>query len=439
MADNSGIYDLTAAQVMNFYCTTGSVPANFEGGFIEISSDNVHVVYIPIGSLDTFIPLDTEGTSNSYIADRGAASYSFTATIMGNGADGIIDEGKFEDASGNILTKAGGANIHPLSAKLLWQDTDELVEQVGLSDGKVQVKMGRSRGNALIAVYDKANPNAEDAKVLWSWHLWCTPVPQIIECATSIYTGNNYKVMDRNLGATTSEPNLGTTQGLHYQFGRKDPFSGSLSYDGERTILYDVRSSTSILKAEIIDEAIQIRQALNFPDIYFLRHSDQEDWYEGVGAHYLWGNPEGRASVHPVKTTKTIYDPCPAGYKILPGDVFFVFARTTKPSEYSNEIICKVENLNSLFYVKKIEDGGTTFYADGAGVDETKLIYLPLAYSPQWAAGKLHSSGYYWTSSPRGDDLWYQGFTFYNQSGSTYWLNNGLPSWRLASVRCVKE
>ena len=439
LADNSGIYDLTAAQVMNFYCTTGSVPANFEGGFIEISSDNVHVVYIPIGSLDTFIPLDTEGTSNSYIADRGAASYSFTATIMGNGADGIIDEGKFEDASGNILTKAGGANIHPLSAKLLWQDTDELVEQVGLSDGKVQVKMGRSRGNALIAVYDKANPNAEDAKVLWSWHLWCTPVPQIIECATSIYTGNNYKVMDRNLGATTSEPNLGTTQGLHYQFGRKDPFSGSLSYDGERTILYDVRSSTSILKAEIIDEAIQIRQALNFPDIYFLRHSDQEDWYEGVGAHYLWGNPEGRASVHPVKTTKTIYDPCPAGYKILPGDVFFVFARTTKPSEYSNEIICKVENLNSLFYVKKIEDGGTTFYADGAGVDETKLIYLPLAYSPQWAAGKLHSSGYYWTSSPRGDDLWYQGFTFYNQSGSTYWLNNGLPSWRLASVRCVKE
>ena len=35
LADNSGIYDLTAAQVMNFYCTTGSVPANYEGGFIE--------------------------------------------------------------------------------------------------------------------------------------------------------------------------------------------------------------------------------------------------------------------------------------------------------------------------------------------------------------------------------------------------------------------
>ena len=81
LADNSGIYDLTAAQVMNFYCTTGSVPANYEGGFIEISSDNVHVEYIPVSSLDTFTPLDTEGTANSYIADRGAGSYSFLSLI----------------------------------------------------------------------------------------------------------------------------------------------------------------------------------------------------------------------------------------------------------------------------------------------------------------------------------------------------------------------
>lgn len=291
LADNSGIYDLTAAQVMNFYCTTGSVPANFEGGFIEISSDNVHVVYIPIGSLDTFIPLDTEGTSNSYIADRGAASYSFTATIMGNGADGIIDEGKFEDASGNILTKAGGANIHPLSAKLLWQDTDELVEQVALVNGRVQVKMGRSRGNALIAVYDKANPNAEDAKVLWSWHLWCTPVPQIIEYTASRYTGNEYKVMDRNLGATTSTPALGTTQGLRYQFGRKDPFSGSLTYDGVKTILYDVRSSASEVESTN-DESVTVAKSINTPNILRLRGGIGISWCETSDMKYLWGNTE---------------------------------------------------------------------------------------------------------------------------------------------------
>lgn len=330
LADNSGIYDLTAAQVMNFYCTTGSIPANYEGGFIEISSDNVHVEYIPVSSLDTFIPLDTEGTSNSYIADRGAASYSFTATIMGNGANGIIDEGKFEDASGNILTKAGGANIHPLSAKLLWQDMDELVEQVALVNGRVQVKMGRSRGNALIAVYDKANPNAEDAKVLWSWHLWCTAVPQIIEF-TVPKTGNKYIMMDRNLGATTTGPALGTTQGLHYQWGRKDPFSASLTYDGNSTTLYNVRSVGSWRKVTD-EEPLTLAQAINNPDIFIYRTWSDDTWCtktsdsETTEMRYVWGNPEGTmADYYPSSTIKTIYDPCPVGYKISPFDAFFIF------------------------------------------------------------------------------------------------------------------
>lgn len=324
LADNSGIYDLTAAQVMNFYCTTGSVPANFEGGFIEISSDNVHVVYIPIGSLDTFIPLDTEGTSNSYIADRGAASYSFTATIMGNGADGIIDEGKFEDASGNILTKAGGANIHPLSAKLLWQDTDELVEQVALVNGRVQVKMGRSRGNALIAVYDKANPNAEDAKVLWSWHLWCTPVPQIIEY-TAPRTGHEYTIMDRNVGATTSTLGLVTTQGLQYQFGRKDPFTTSLDYDEEVAVFLRNVRSDSLPHLFSYEEPLTIAQAIGKPDVFIHRMNlSGGKWCETSEMKYLWGNPEGQVEYFPSLTVKTIYDPCPIGYKVPPVDALIL-------------------------------------------------------------------------------------------------------------------
>ena len=329
LADNSGIYDLTATQVMNFYCTTGSVPANYEGGFIEISSDNVHVEYIPISSLDTFTPLDTEGTANSYIADRGAASYSFTATVMGNGVDGIIDEGKFEDAMGNILTKAAGADIHPLSAKLLWQDTDELVEQVGLSDGKVQVKMGRSRGNALIAVYDKVDPNAKDAKVLWSWHLWCTVVPKIIKFTVPT-TGNEYKMMDRNLGATTTTPAWWTTQGLHYQWGRKDPFISPLTNDGELTTLYNVRS-VGFWQEMTHEEPLTLAQAINNPDIFICRTWSDDTWCtktsdsETTEMRYVWGNPEGTIADYPSSTIKTIYDPCPVGYKISPFDAFFIF------------------------------------------------------------------------------------------------------------------
>lgn len=415
LADNSGIYDLTAAQVMNFYCTTGSVPANFEGGFIEISSDNVHVVYIPIGSLDIFIPLDTEGTSNSYIADRGAASYSFTATIMGNGADGIIDEGKFEDASGNILTKAGGANIHPLSAKLLWQDTDELVEQVALVNGRVQVKMGRSRGNALIAVYDKANPNAEDAKVLWSWHLWCTPVPQIIEY-TAPRTGHEYTIMDRNVGATTSTLGLVTTQGLQYQFGRKDPFTTSLDYDEEVAVFLRNVRSDSLPHLFSYEEPLTIAQAIGKPDVFIHRMNlSGGKWCETSEMKYLWGNPEGQVEYFPSLTVKTIYDPCPIGYKVPPVDALIL-----KMKSYS-----------------QYEHGGI-YYAGEEG-DNTKLINMPAVHSAYYAYG---TSIAYWTSSdfgkPNSTFEWGEFGVMHTYYPGSYTLRYNAFA-RPGSIRCVKE
>ena len=439
LADNSGIYDLTAAQVMNFYCTTGSVPANYEGGFIEISSDNVHVEYIPVSSLDTFTPLDTEGTANSYIADRGAGSYSFTATIMGNGVDGIIDEGKFEDASGNILTKAGGANIHPLSAKLLWQDTDELVEQVALVNGRVQVKMGRSRGNAVIAVYDKTNPNAEDAKVLWSWHLWCTATPKILEFVTSIYTGNNYKVMDRNLGATATKAYLGTVQGLHYQWGRKDPFSGSLTYDGIRTILYDVRSGQGVYKYS--DERVTAGQAISTPSSLYSprRGLGSESWCtKTTELKYLWGNPDGEQDAFPKETLKSLYDPCPYGYKVAPHDVFKILSK--------GEIAIFLPagaSLGDMYFIKSYFANGSTFYYDNAGIDETKLIYLPETYRPNGDGIKLGKRGVYWCSSPHPADKEHSGLMFnfhpYTAMDFEYNIYNPVVTSTPASIRCVKE
>lgn len=439
LADNSGIYDLTAAQVMNFYCTTGSVPANYEGGFIEISSDNVHVEYIPVSSLDTFTPLDTEGTANSYIADRGAGSYSFTATIMGNGVDGIIDEGKFEDASGNILTKAGGANIHPLSAKLLWQDTDELVEQVALVNGRVQVKMGRSRGNAVIAVYDKTNPNAEDAKVLWSWHLWCTATPKILEFVTSIYTGNNYKVMDRNLGATATKAYLGTVQGLHYQWGRKDPFSGSLTYDGIRTILYDVRSGQGVYKYS--DERVTAGQAISTPSSLYSprRGLGGESWCtKTTELKYLWGNPDGEQDAFPKETLKSLYDPCPYGYKVAPHDVFKILSK--------GEIAIfppAGASLGDMYFIKSYFANGSTFYYDNAGIDETKLIYLPETYRPNGDGIKLGKWGVYWCSSPHPAVKEHSGLMFnfhpYTAMDFEYNIYNPVVTSVPASIRCVKE
>ena len=78
------------------------------------------------------------------------------------------------------MTQAGGAEIHPKSAKLIWQDMEGLITQVAFNSttNRVEFVKGTGSGNALIAVYDDNDPNAENAKCLWSWHIWCTEQPE---------------------------------------------------------------------------------------------------------------------------------------------------------------------------------------------------------------------------------------------------------------------
>lgn len=80
----------------------------------------------------------------------------------------------------------------------------------------------------MIAVYDKDDPKTEDAKILWSFHIWVTEVKE--QHLGMNVKGNSYTVLDRNLGATSVIPGERSSIGLLYQWGRKDPFVGTGEY-----------------------------------------------------------------------------------------------------------------------------------------------------------------------------------------------------------------
>lgn len=64
----------------------------------------------------------------------------------------------------------------------------------------------------------------------------------------------------------------------------------------------------------------------------------------------------------PTSTLKTVYDPCPVGYKVPLGDVFLALAKESKIDTYSEDD----------YWIKEGNEYGTTFYCDGAGKDNTK-------------------------------------------------------------------
>lgn len=386
--DGLPINEANLPQGSNVYWIYCNVPgdSSLKEGYLEITIGNI-VKYIPFSIIphSEAIAVDEDGPANCFITPVTYGLYSFDATVIGNGTDGIVGETRiytfgyiydeqgrldkgqiigddaevyhFKDALGNDISNSKNVRITPLSAKLIWQDVKNLISQVAFNATTNRVEfLSNGAGNGVIAVYDKSDPNAEDANVLWSWHVWCTEKPDIIELGLptngETYSGKNYKIMDRDLGATTTIPDILTTCGLGYQWGRKDPFIGPASLGSiENAPIYDIRGSDLNFKEVNKTENVgTIEYAIKHPEEFIMMNENVEnsdnDWLyynepEPAGNQYLWGNPY---SVHHMvnigKIMRTIYDPCPAGYKVPPQDVYGAFLKNPVieyVGEYNNQ------------------------------------------------------------------------------------------------------
>ena len=289
---------------------------------------------------------------------------------------------------GEDISVSKNVGITPKSAKLIWQDQENLISQVSFNTTTNRVEfLSNGAGNGVIAVYDKSDPNAEDANVLWSWHIWCTEKPDIIELGLPTngekYSGKNYKIMDRDLGATTNIPDKLTTCGLGYQWGRKDPFIGMASFytytsldnlEPKNAPMYNVRGTKQELKEEMSNESTgTIEYAIKHPNVFIRASSDWLYYKEMFGNQYLWGNnPYSRYKMVDIETMKTIYDPCPAGYKISPPDVYGAFLKepiimySLKDDDFAPNIIGHVGEMKAKsFYTPSFTEYGAYFYCGG--------------------------------------------------------------------------
>lgn len=158
-------------------------------GFLEITIGNI-VKYIPFSIIPhtEAFPVDEDGPANCFITPVTYGVYSFDATVIGNGVDGIVAETRgnpdgrsgvfteeieryhFKNGMGEDISVSKNVGITPKSAKLIWQDQENLISQVSFNTTTNRVEfLSNGAGNGIIAVYDKSDPNAEDANVLTCW------------------------------------------------------------------------------------------------------------------------------------------------------------------------------------------------------------------------------------------------------------------------------
>ena len=245
--------------------------------------------------------------------------YCFLASIIGNGEAGII-------SSGAQTLYPEVENISPVTAHLLWESQLGLISDIELKYGYVRFRLPDSsaRGNAVIAVYDG------EGKVLWSWHIWITDRP-----AEQTFSVGEHSItfLDRNLGATkatcSSANDALATYGLYYQWGRKDPSMGPPTYNYSpinlNTAPYYDFSSDEKTAAEVTQFAQPtLRNSVENP-MYLILPTGQPLSYifnwTYLRYDFLWGYDTATGM-----TTKTIYDPCPYGYRVPSSELGALFS-----------------------------------------------------------------------------------------------------------------
>jgi hypothetical protein len=221
--------------------------------------------------------------------------------------------------------------------------------------------------------------------------------------------------MDRNLGATSAKAGDNGTIGLEYQWGRKDPFTGSSSISANsETTVYDHNGSGFKLadKEQTVSVSNNLSNSIANPEVFYKGINNSNtgyDWYTATNSRssqndVLWG-----VSNLATPGEKTIFDPCPAGWRVP--------AWSGSQSPWS---ALTTSNFTWGHY-------GRTYSGS----------YYPAAGFRNRYDGALFntgSHGYYWSASPYSR----YGSNLYFSNGNVFPSNNNFRAYGF-SVRCVQE
>ena len=344
--------------------------------------------------------LSENGTANCYIVSK-AGSYRFTPT-KGNSSEpvGVV-------ASAEVLWETFGTDVTP--------NVGDLVKNAKYEDGVISFDASDLEGNAVIAAKsDNGTPDdTSDDVILWSWHIWLTDQPQ-----GQVYYNNAGTMMDRNLGATSATSGDVGALGLLYQWGRKDPFLGSSSISSstlaKSTITWPsaVSSISSSGGNTIINGTIEYATAN--PTTFIKNNMNNFDWY--------YTGSSSTDDTRWTESNKSIYDPCPAGWRVPDGGENGIWSKACGSSSYfSGSYDGTNEGMN--FYGKF--GSASTIWYPASG-------YL---YRADGSLGGAGNYGYCWSASPSSSNSYNLGFDY---SGSVD-PSDTTPRAAGYSVRCLQE
>ena len=335
---------------------TGYDEVSVQNGVANTVSNTVMMVYnytvdaVDLSMQDVYGNPIAQSTANCYVVKE--VGYYKIPLVFGN----ALKNGSTNSAA---YTKNSGYNSHDFvdfngavvtspyietvsgtaaSAQLSIADTDGIWSDIRIVSGspcryllfKVD-DIPMTGANGIISVKNGGGV------IMWSWHIWVWPydlTPVEITNATSV----KYKIMPVNLATkldTTDSINKTTGwKNWFYQFGRPIPLLCPSAYNSASN--HTSYGALSYARAEI---ASNIQQGIKNPIICYGYDSKyHHNWFQTNSdkTYNLWDATRRGAGNSDNDVVKTIYDPCPIGFKMPNGNVFTYFSTSNVVGSFTN-------------------------------------------------------------------------------------------------------
>ena len=311
------------------------------------------------------------------------------------------------DITNPWIEKSNTANANIDGAKIVWSDEKDLVTSPTIAhdasgDGYLDFEVKATdikSGNAVVAV-------TKGGVVVWSWHLWFAPKTALNTIAVTNKQNVTYNFTIENLGwkpkdivstyavprtvrvkveQTTANNGLkqetvinitqnpgGTKKGIctYYQFGRKDAFPLTIELLPQGSINENAGNNMSITNG------IQ-----NPQNVYTWGSSWTNTPPTGYTYYNLWSADNNTTGHNDNTVIKTVYDPCPVGFKMPASNAFSNFIASNIVDTYNNRW---------KFYA----DFGHHFWTN---TTKAATIFFPATGIRNMSYGE---NGYYWAAIP---------------------------------------
>ena len=349
-----------------------------------------------VGDLSKQSPLGEPrlmNTANCYIITKHTSSdsgvYRFPLVYgngIKNGENNTRAYTNFVNHLDNTITSPyleenSGVDIN--SCGILWSDSGSTVSSPSIitSNGYKYISFSATPGDGNTVIYVKDSQN----RIVWTWHIWeinpsSIPLTRILS-PVSIWNsipadgptgGTEYKIMPVYLGFTGNG-----TNGIYYQWGRKDPFSVSAFTPTYST----TKASTA--------NSIQNPQTLYEPT--------NTSWNTANISNYWDYNNPAPKTFGDYNTGKTIYDPCPAGWKVPNSNIFRGFTITGRNSSNSGEW-----NIKGTYRPGNSTPGTSGYDLKHTYEDNQPSLSYPLfqalGYINDEGLKQNQEQGYFWTA-----------------------------------------